>query len=89
MLKLTRKEFFLRILAAVSLCKVPEVFEFKAIQATSSPGLIHLQTAYFKKKALDRLQAKFRFRDASSVDLIPHKKGETVEWYRYYVKETV
>lgn len=51
--------------------------------ATTSAGLAHLQNAYIKRKALDRLQKKFRFRDACMEDNIPARSGRTVQWYRY------
>jgi N4-gp56 family major capsid protein len=50
---------------------------------TSSPGLAHLQNVFIKRKALDRLQKKFRFREACMEDNIPARSGRTVQWFRY------
>lgn len=51
--------------------------------ATTSPGLAHLQNVFIKRKALSRLQKKFRFRDACMEDNIPARSGRTAQWYRY------
>jgi N4-gp56 family major capsid protein len=50
---------------------------------TTSAGLGHLQQVYYKKKALSRLQKKFKFRMACMMDSIPRMSGRTVQWYRY------
>jgi len=50
---------------------------------TSSAGLAHLQSLYWKKKALDRLQKKFVFREACDKDTMPLNSGRTAQWFRY------
>lgn len=51
--------------------------------ATTSGSLAHLQNVFIKRKALSRLQKKFRFRDACMEDNIPSRSGRTAQWYRY------
>ena len=55
-----------------------------ATNLTTSAGLPHIQVTYYKKKALDRLQKKFLFRNACMTDMIPKQEGRTVQWFRYY-----
>lgn len=55
-----------------------------ASNLTTSPGLPHVQVTYYKKKALDRLQKKFVFRDACMKDMVPKQEGRTVQWFRYF-----
>jgi hypothetical protein len=50
---------------------------------TSSAGLAHLQSLYYKKRALDRLQKKFVFRSACEKDMIPKQVGRSVQFFRY------
>lgn len=55
-----------------------------ATNLTTSAGLPHVQTVYYKKKALDRLQKKFLFRNACMSDMVPKQEGRTVQWFRYF-----
>lgn len=55
-----------------------------ATNLTTSAGLPHVQVTYYKKKALDRLQKKFLFRNACMADMIPKQEGRTVQWFRYF-----
>lgn len=55
-----------------------------ASNLTTSAGLPHVQVTYYKKKALDRLQKKFLFRNACMSDMIPKQEGRTVQWFRYF-----
>jgi N4-gp56 family major capsid protein len=50
---------------------------------TTSAGLAHLQSIYYKKRALDRLQKKFVFRMACEKDMIPKQVGRSVQFFRY------
>lgn len=50
---------------------------------TSSPGLTHLATVYYKKKGLDVLKKKMRFSAVVEPDIIPLRSGQTVQYYRY------
>ena len=50
---------------------------------TGSAGLAHLQSIYYKKKALDRLQKKFVFRALCDKDNLPKQSGRTVQFFRY------
>jgi N4-gp56 family major capsid protein len=50
---------------------------------TGSPGLAHIQSIYYKKKGLDRLQKKFLFRGACDKDNLPKQNGRTVQFFRY------
>lgn len=50
---------------------------------TSAAGLAHLQSVYYKRKGLDRLQAMFRFQDACKDDMIPVQNGRSIQWFRY------
>ena len=50
---------------------------------TSSAGLAHLASVFYKRKALDRLQKKFVFREATFKDMVPKQSGRTVQWFRY------
>lgn len=50
---------------------------------TGSAGLAHLASVWYKRKALDRLQKKFQFRDACMDDVLPAASGKTIQWYRY------
>lgn len=50
---------------------------------TSSAGLSHLQAILYRKKALDRLQKKFVFRQACSKDMLQRSSGRTVQFFRY------
>jgi N4-gp56 family major capsid protein len=54
-----------------------------ASNLTSSAGLAHLASVYYKKKGLDRLQKKFVFREACMDDMVPKQVGRTVQFYRY------
>jgi N4-gp56 family major capsid protein len=54
-----------------------------ASNVTSSSGLAHLASVYYKKKGLDRLQKKFVFREACMDDMVPKQVGRTVQFYRY------
>jgi len=58
-------------------------FSAAANNVTSSTGLSHLASVYYKKKGLDRLQKKFVFRDACVDDMLPKQVGRTVQFYRY------
>jgi len=50
---------------------------------TSSSGLAHYATVYYKRRGLDRLQKKFRFNAVTMKDMIPKQNGRTVQWFRY------
>jgi len=50
---------------------------------TSSAGLAHLQTIYYKKRALDRLTKKFLFKKATYSESLPMNSGRTVQFFRY------
>ena len=50
---------------------------------TSSAGLSHLAAILYRKKALDRLQKKFVFREACSKDMLQKASGRTVQFFRY------
>ncbi len=54
-----------------------------AANLTSSSGLAHLQSIYYKKTGLDRLMKKFVFRKPCMKDSVPKASGRTVQWYRY------
>lgn len=54
-----------------------------AQNTTGTSSLAHLATVYYKKRGLDKLQKKFRFRDACMDDQLPKQVGKTVQWYRY------
>lgn len=54
-----------------------------ASNLTSTSGLAHLASVYYKKKGLDRLQKKFVFREACMDDMVPKQVGRTVQFYRY------
>lgn len=50
---------------------------------TSTAGLSHLASVYYKKKGLERLEKKFVFRNACVDDMLPKQVGRTVQFYRY------
>ncbi len=50
---------------------------------TTSPGLTHLATVYYERKALDTLMKKFLFRTATEPDILPKRSGKTIQFYRY------
>lgn len=50
---------------------------------TATPGLAHVQQILYKKKALDRLQKKFIFRQVCDPDVMPLNSGRTAQWYRW------
>lgn len=50
---------------------------------TTSPGLSHLATVYYNKKALDQLMKVFVFMSVTDPDVIPLRSGKTVQFYRY------
>ena len=54
-----------------------------ASNTTLSPGLTHLQTTYWKTKALDQLTQMFMFLEGTEPDDIPQRSGKTVQWFRY------
>jgi len=54
-----------------------------ASNVTSSVGLAHLASVFYRKKGLDRLQKKFVFRDATMKDMLPKMVGRTCQWFRY------
>lgn len=54
-----------------------------ATNNTTSAGLAHLASVYYKKKGLDRLQKKFVFRQVCMDDMLPKAVGRTVQFYRY------
>jgi len=53
-----------------------------AVNLTSSATLAHLQAIHYRKKALDRLQTKFVFREAGMKDSMPQGSGRTTQWFR-------
>ena len=53
-----------------------------AANLTSSATLAHLQAIHYRKKALDRLQTKFVFREAGMKDSMPQGSGRTTQWFR-------
>lgn len=56
---------------------------------TSAAGLAHLQSVYYKRKGLDRLQKVFRFGDACEDDMIPLQNGRSIQWFRYQNQSAV
>jgi len=54
-----------------------------ASNTTLTPSLQHLQTIYFKTRALDQLKKMFMFLEGTEADDIPGRSGKTVQWYRY------
>lgn len=50
---------------------------------TGSPGLAHLATVWYNRRALDQLKKRFRFYNACEPDMIPRRSGKTVQWFRY------
>jgi N4-gp56 family major capsid protein len=46
-------------------------------------GLAHLQSEAIRRKALSRLQKKFRFRDLCVEDQLGLREGRTAVWFRY------
>lgn len=50
---------------------------------TTSAGMAHLATIFYKKVGLDRLQKTFRFREAGMEDDVPKMNGKTAQWFRY------
>lgn len=56
---------------------------------TSAAGLAHLQSVYYKRKGLDRLQTVFRFGDACVDDMIPLQNGRSIQWFRYQNQSAV
>lgn len=50
---------------------------------TGTATLGHLATVYYNKRALDRLQKKFRFHEACTHDMVPKQSGRTVQFFRY------
>ncbi len=54
-----------------------------ATNTSSSAGLGHLASVYYKKKGLDRLMKKFQFRGVCTDDMLPKASGKTVQFYRY------
>ncbi len=54
-----------------------------ATNNTTSAGLAHLASVYYRKKGLDRLQKKFQFRSACQDDMLPKAVGKTIQFYRY------
>lgn len=58
-------------------------FTATANHLTSTAGLSHLASVYYKKEGLSRLQKKFVFRAVCVDDMIPKQSGRTVQFYRY------
>lgn len=54
-----------------------------ATNTSSSAGLAHLASIYYKRKGLDRLMKKFIFRQVCMDDMLPKANGKTVQFYRY------
>ncbi len=54
-----------------------------ATNTSSSAGLGHLASVYYKRKGLDRLMKKFVFRQVCTDDMLPKANGKTVQFYRY------
>lgn len=54
-----------------------------AAQTTGTSTLAHLQTVFYRKKALDRLQTKFCFRQICTDDMLPRMSGKTVQFFRF------
>lgn len=50
---------------------------------TTSAGLSHLAAVLYRKKGLNRLMKKFRFREACSKDMLQRMSGRTVQFFRY------
>jgi N4-gp56 family major capsid protein len=50
---------------------------------TTSPGLAHLATVWYNRRALDQLKKRFRFYNACEPDMVPRRSGKTVQWFRY------
>lgn len=50
---------------------------------TLTPSLTHLATVYYERQALDQLTKMFRFRQATTPDVLPLRSGKTVQFYRY------
>lgn len=50
---------------------------------TSSPGLSHLASVWYRRTALDRLQKKFKFRKVMKKESLPTGNGRTMQFYRY------
>lgn len=54
-----------------------------ASNTTASPGLAHLATVWYNRRALDQLKKMFRYLSATEPDVIPQRVGKTVQWFRY------
>lgn len=50
---------------------------------TGTASIGHLQTVYYKTRALDNLKKKFIFSEPAILDSIPKQSGKTVQWFRY------
>lgn len=50
---------------------------------STSTGLAHLQSVYYRKVALDRLMKKFWFDSVCEHEMIPRSSGRTVQFFRY------
>jgi len=50
---------------------------------TSSTGYSHIHQVLYSKRALDRLQKIFVFRDACMQESLPLHSGRTIQFYRY------
>lgn len=80
----TRSEFFKVILAALFGQKfVPYIPKPVVKFPVASAGLSHLAAVYYKRKALDRLQKVFVFRNTRKEDFIAPSSGRTVQFFRY------
>lgn len=50
---------------------------------TLTGSLTHLQTTYWKRKALDQTKQVFVFNEGTEPDNLPLRSGKTVQWFRY------
>lgn len=48
-----------------------------------SIGLAHHVSTYYSSRALDQLRPTFRFGDICEGDLVPRRKGRSIQWYRW------
>lgn len=54
-----------------------------AVNLTTSTGLAHLQSVFYRKTGLDRLMKKWVFRKPCMKDSLPKASGRSVQFYRY------
>ena len=59
------------------------------MQTTTSAALAHALVTYYEKRGLERLLPRLRFAQFADKKSLPKKSGQTVQWYRYRVRQPV